>query len=162
MACHNVPAGYYPPQGPQRPPCPYGPNPPPYQQSNAFAAPYAQQAPFPMSTPPYSSYRRDPPNISPAGRPTSSSPPSNTQTMQSAASSIVRLIPLSLFPLTLFRLRRQKSSVSYVSFSLDLDEKFTQFNYRQNEEVQVQIDGRKWVVGIIIGVLSFFDRVSIW
>ncbi|PBL03618.1 hypothetical protein ARMGADRAFT_1056732 [Armillaria gallica] len=123
MACHNVPAGYYPPQGPQRPPCPYGPNPPPYQQSNAFAAPYAQQTPFPMSTPPYSSYRMDPPNISPAGRPTSSSPPSNTQTMQSAASSITKIFGL-------------------------------------NEEVHVQIDGRKWVVGIIIGVLSFFDKLG--
>ncbi|PBK75655.1 uncharacterized protein ARMOST_13022 [Armillaria ostoyae] len=116
---YNVPAGYYPPQGPQRPaPRPYAQNPPPYQQSNAFATPYAQQTPFPMA-----SYRMDPPNASPAGRPTSACPPSKPQTMQTAASSITKMFGL-------------------------------------NEEVQVQIEGRKWVIGIIISVLSLFDKLG--
>ncbi|KAK0223216.1 hypothetical protein IW262DRAFT_1365316 [Armillaria fumosa] len=160
MACHNVPAGYYPPQGPQRPPpCPYGPNPPPYQQSNGFATPYAQQTPFPVSTPQYS-YRKDPPNPSPAGRPSFSSPYSNPQTMQSAPSSIVRLSQCHYSTLTLFALRRHKSSVSYVSLSLSMEERFIRFNNRQNEEVQVQIEGRKWVIGIIISVLSLFDKMG--
>ncbi|KAK0469785.1 uncharacterized protein EV420DRAFT_1472947 [Desarmillaria tabescens] len=122
MAFHSLPAGYYPPQGPQRPsPISYEQNPPSYMQSNAFATPYVQQKPSPMTTPQYS---YDPPDSSSPGRPNSSSTTSNPQTStQSATSSMTKLFGL-------------------------------------NEEVQVQIEGRRWVIGIIISVLSLFDRLG--